>query len=389
MSILSTLVIIVLSLFALYSFISLGTVYLLAVNTDNLDKHCSGIVRPDDTDNPLVSVIIPCRNESDGIRQCIASVLEQSYRSIEIIVVDGNSDDGTWEIIGEFGDRIQAIREEEKPEGWTGKNWAAYLGYKRSRGSILLFLDGDMVLGRDAVLRSMDSMQTERIDLLSLGPEMEMKSFWERLILPLFAQFIMLLYMPPLMNRDRGRRSMANGQFLMCRREAYEKSGTHEAIKTKIVEDVNLSRKFRENGYRIRFYWASQYLRTRMYRDLGEMWEGLVRDIQGETGRRYHLYLLNMLYIIFTFYFPVWAVIYFSVAGNVLLTLIAAVSIVFVLLRMLVFQVGTGSPNWLALIFPFSTTIYLAMVAAAFARALTGTPVVWKKRHYPMSYVRK
>ena len=377
---------IILSIFTVYSFLSLGIVYMLAINMDNIDKHVSAeCFPPASADGPMVSMIIPCRNEQEDIGKCIESALAQSYPDKEIIVVDGNSEDGTWGVICKYAGRIKALRESERPKGWTGKNWGAYLGYRAADGQTLLFVDGDMVLEPDTVTKCVCTMEQEKIDLLSLGPKMVMNGFWEKLMLPLFAQFIMLLYMPPLMNRDRGKWVMANGQFLMARREAYEKSGTHERIKGKIVEDVNLAKMFRASGFRVRFYWASQYLSTRMYRNFAELWEGIVRDIQGEVGRRFHLYLLNALYIVATFYLPVVFALYFAFAGEALLASISAISLIFIVLRMLVFQVGTDSPKWFSLLFPISMGTYLAMVLTAFSKALRGADVVWKKRHYPIT----
>lgn len=372
--------------FAVYSFLSLGTVFLLAANVDSIDDH---LPETDELMSRLptktVSVIIPCRNEADDIRGCIDSVLDQDYSRFEVIVADGNSEDGTWDILKSYGDRIKAIREEERPAGWTGKNWGAYLGYRASIGEILLFVDGDMVLSPETVSKSVMSMSHERADLLSLGPRMVMKGFWEKLMLPLFAQFIMLLYMPPLMNRDRGRRAMANGQYMMMDRKAYEKCGTHRAISGKIVEDVNLAKLFRKNGMKIRFYWASGYLSTRMYRNGGELWEGVVRDIQGEVGRKYHVHLAGILYLVLTFYLPFW-MLYFSAAGaNFLLLVIALMSITFILLRMLIFQIGTESPAYMALLFPVSIGVYTLISVTAFLRAVGGYTVVWKKRNYSMT----
>ena len=373
-------------LFAAYSFLSLGAVFLLAINTDGVDEHLpEHNEREYDAHVASVSVIVPCRNEADGIRNCIDSLLAQDYPFIDIIVADGNSDDGTWDILQSYGDTIRVVREVERPNGWTGKNWGAYLGYSASRGEILLFVDGDMVLSREAVSVSVGSMIHEGADLLSLGPEMVMKGFWERLMLPLFAQFILLLYKPPLMNRDKGRSAMANGQFMMIKRAAYEKCGTHEAIRGKVVEDVNLARLFRNNGLKIRFFWASGYLSTRMYTSFGELWEGIVRDIQGEVGRRYHVHLAGMLYLAFTFYLPFFMLYFSIIGGNSPLSVLALISLAFILLRMLILQVGTESPKYMALLFPLSIGVYLAMSTCAFFRAAKGQNVLWKGRDYSMT----
>ena len=172
--------------FAVYSFLSLGTVFLLATNVDSIDDHLPETdERMSRLPTKTVSVIIPCRNEADEIRGCIDSVLNQDYGRLEVIVADGNSEDGTWDILQSYGDRIKAIREEERPAGWTGKNWGAFLGYRASIGEILLFVDGDMVLSPETVSKSVMSMSHEKADLLSLGPKMVMKGFWEKLMLPL------------------------------------------------------------------------------------------------------------------------------------------------------------------------------------------------------------
>ena len=127
---LNTVTLLLFVFFAIYSFISLGIVFLLAINVDSIDDHLPGSEEGTHQPGTTVSVIIPCRNEANDIRGCIDSVLNQDYTGLEVIVADGNSEDGTWEILQSYGDRIKIIRESERPTGWTGKNWGAFLGYK-------------------------------------------------------------------------------------------------------------------------------------------------------------------------------------------------------------------------------------------------------------------
>ena len=136
---------------------------------------------------------------------------------------------------------------------------------------------------------------------------------------------------------------------------------------------------------KIRFYWASGYLSTRMYRNRGELWEGVVRDIQGEVGRKYHIHLAGILYLAFTFYLPFWMMYYSIFDGSLLLLAVSSLSLVFVILRMLIFQIGTGSPAYLALLFPVSIGIYLLISMSAFLRAVAGFKVLWKDRKYSMT----
>lgn len=368
-------------IFAVYSFFSLGAIFLLALSLDNLkDRHASA--HPVKDERPLVSIIIPCRNEAQDISACIDSILNQDYGNIQVIAVDGNSTDGTWERLKSYGDRIIQLKEQEAPEGWTGKNWGAYSGYLESKGEYILFTDADMVFSMELVRFAVETIRNEDVGMLTLGPEMKMKSFWERAVLPLFAQVVMLLFLPQLMNRDISRRSMANGQFMLTRRDSYERACTHKGISGSIVEDVALARAFRANGMKVRFYWAGEMLRTRMYTSLGEMKEGIVRDIQASLGREYEYYLLDAIYLALTFFSPFVMLAYAVSVHQLPLLTIALISLIFVILRMLIFQVGTQSPKWYSLIFAVPVAFYLYTVCSAMARAVTGKPVTWKGRHY-------
>jgi cellulose synthase/poly-beta-1,6-N-acetylglucosamine synthase-like glycosyltransferase len=75
-------------------------------------------------DAPLVSVILPLRNQATTAQACLESLVNQDYPRKEILVVEGGSDDGTQEVLREFGDRVQIIEEPPLPDGWVGKNWA-------------------------------------------------------------------------------------------------------------------------------------------------------------------------------------------------------------------------------------------------------------------------
>lgn len=368
-------------LFAVYSFFSLGAIFLLALRLDNL-KGRHALANRIHESRSLVSIIVPCRNEVNDIAACIDSLLVQDYERLQVIAVDGNSTDGTWEKLLGYGDRILALREDEIPEGWSGKNWGAYSGYLKAEGDYLLFTDADMVFSEELVTLSVETIQSEEVGMLTLGPEMKMRSFWERALMPLFAQMVMLLFLPQLINKDIAGWSMANGQFMLTSRADYERAGTHSGIKGSIVEDVALARAFRRNGLKVRFYWAGELLRTRMYSDLSEMKEGIVRDIQASIGKGYEFYLFDALYLIFTFFTP-FAMVSYAVALHRLPLLgVALLSLTFVILRMLIFQVGTRSPSWYSLIYPVPVAFYTYMVFSALARALTGKPVEWKGRHY-------
>jgi glycosyltransferase involved in cell wall biosynthesis len=96
--------------------------------------------------NPLVSVIINNFNYARFVGCAIQSALDQTYQNIEVIVVDDGSTDGSRSVIEGFGPRIASIF---KPNGGQGS--AYNVGFERSRGELILFLDSDDLLDPAAV----------------------------------------------------------------------------------------------------------------------------------------------------------------------------------------------------------------------------------------------
>ena len=89
---------------------------------------------------PLVSILIPCRNEQEHIAACLDSILEQKYSPLEILVLDDHSEDNSALILSHYANRhdnVTIIQGDSLPEGWTGKNWACHQLYVASRGDVL------------------------------------------------------------------------------------------------------------------------------------------------------------------------------------------------------------------------------------------------------------
>lgn len=105
---------------------------------------------------PLVSVIINNYNYAQFLGQAIDSALNQSYQSLEVIVVDDGSTDRSYEVISQYGDRIYAIFQE------NGKQAAALnTGFAASKGEIILFLDADDYLLTTALEQIVTTFQPE------------------------------------------------------------------------------------------------------------------------------------------------------------------------------------------------------------------------------------
>ena len=95
-------------------------------------------------DKPLVSVIVPAYNAAKTIKECVKSLLNQSYGTYEVIVVDNNSTDDTRRILESFGEKIKTLKEVKK-----GSFAARNTGARNSQGEILVFVDADCIVEND------------------------------------------------------------------------------------------------------------------------------------------------------------------------------------------------------------------------------------------------
>ena len=104
------------------------------------------------------------------LEECLESLSKLDYSRREIIVVEGDSTDGTRRILEDYREKIRLVQEGPLPSGWVGKNWACHLGYDKAQGELLLFTDGDSVHSEDSLSRTVETLRSTRADMLSLAP---------------------------------------------------------------------------------------------------------------------------------------------------------------------------------------------------------------------------
>jgi chlorobactene glucosyltransferase len=232
-------------------------------------------------DGELVSVIVPARNEAATIRTLLSSLLATCYRPVEIVVVDDRSTDDTAELVSTMADpRMRLIRGEELPEGWYGKPWACYQGFRAAHGSLLLFTDADTLHHSELLGRAVGALWKERAELVTVSPLQRCVTFWERVVMPQIWFLLALRYHPPAVNRARQERDViANGQFILTTRAAYEAVGTHKVVSHEVAEDLALAQVYLRRGFKLHFAFAERLMETRMYQTLAQLIEGWSKNI--------------------------------------------------------------------------------------------------------------
>jgi chlorobactene glucosyltransferase len=232
---------------------------------------------------PLVSVIIPARNESRVITIAVKSILASSYANFELIVVDDRSTDDTALQVSQLAThdpRLMLVRGTELPDGWYGKPWACVQGYRAARGDVLLFTDADTRHEPMLLSHAVGALATGRGSLVTVAPYQRCVTFWERAVMPQIWALLGFRFHPQVVNRARHARDViANGQFILMRRPDYEAIGTHASVHDAVAEDLALAQRCRGAGMRIWFGFALSLMETRMYHGLGHLVEGWSKNI--------------------------------------------------------------------------------------------------------------
>jgi glycosyltransferase involved in cell wall biosynthesis len=227
---------------------------------------------------PLVSVIIPARNEEASLGACLESLAAQTGDNFEIIVVDDNSTDRTREIAASFRN-VKVIEAAPLPSGWTGKNNAVATGARQARGSWLLFTDADTVHLPGSLARSLKEAKQRQAALLSYSPEQIVATFWEIAAMPVIFADLAQRYRPSEVSNPQSPAAAANGQYILITREAYDAIGGHSAVAADLLEDVALARAVKRSGRKIFFRYGGDAVRTRMYRNLAQLREGWTKNL--------------------------------------------------------------------------------------------------------------
>jgi len=233
---------------------------------------------------PLVTVIVPARNEAHNIARCVSSILSTTYPRLELVVVDDSSTDGTAEAAREAaaGDpRMRIVRNSPLPDGWFGKQWACTTGARVATGEILQFTDADTVHAPDLVTRSINAMQNTGADLFSIAGSQELGGFWEKVIQPQIFTILSMRYGGTESVNQSGRVSdkIANGQCIFITRQSYDATGGHASVRTSVAEDLMLAQRFFAARKNVVLMVGVKQLSTRMYASLGEIIDGWRKNV--------------------------------------------------------------------------------------------------------------
>jgi chlorobactene glucosyltransferase len=248
---------------------------------------------------PTVSVLIPARNEAIHINDCLASLSRQDYPDFTVTVLDDGSEDGTADLVTVWtgkDSRFRLIKGRPLPSDWSGKNWACHQLSQQANGKILIFTDADNTFAPDAITKTVGWMLNLNLALFSAFPQQYTKSLAEKLIVPIFDNFVYSLlpmwlsYYAPYTSL-----SAANGQWMGLTRKAYDQIGGHQAVQKDLVEDVALARLVKRNQLKILTATGKGTVFGHMYHNWTEVINGFSKNAFGLTDFNAFLFFFLLI----------------------------------------------------------------------------------------------
>ncbi len=346
----------------------------------------------------MVSVIVPARNEEQNIRRCVQSLLEQDYEWYEVIAVDDASTDATYEILDELarthpnGKRLRIVRLDGLPEGWAGKPHAIHSGTQEARGEWLLLTDADTWHAPNALHSALTQAQAEQMDMFTISSTQILPTFWEKVAMPIAFLGISMQYPPKLVNDPLSPVAVANGQFILLRRDVYDAIGGYARpeLRNTLLDDRDLAHVVKENGFKLHFVDGRDLVYVRMYKSLADLWRGWRKNsyLGSRGGLAFvllQLFGLPMISVV-PFLLPLLAWLTRTKRGEGISATEANVATALELVPLLAYRAWLDRqikvPWYYAFTHALGGAIFEGILAQSTWRVLTGKGVDWRGRSY-------
>jgi chlorobactene glucosyltransferase len=334
-------------------------------------------------DGPLVSVLIPVRNEAEHIEDCLTALMQQGYRNYEILVLDDDSQDTTWAIINRVAQtdpRIRIFSGSPLPDDWYGKPYALQQLAGKARGEILILTDADTVHSPSSISWAVTNMCGSQADFISGYVGQQLRSFGEKITVPLMF-FLTGFIIPLCLNKYTRYQffSAAVGQFIAVRKEVFMHIGGFTTMRNKTSEDMYLARYVKAQGFKTMFLDVGEQVQCRMYNGYKAAVAGIGKNIFDFLGN-HSLVLVAVIFAVMFFLFLPFPLLFWitRIPRNFQMHLLV-VNILYTLTWMMLF-IDRKIPWYYGLFWPLMFLNLMAMALWSWFRTISGKGFLWKGR---------
>lgn len=335
---------------------------------------------------PMISILVPARDEEANIEACVRSLLALNYPQFEVLVLDDRSSDNTYPILCRLRDqdhRLRVLIGAELPPDWYGKPFACWQLARAAKGEYLLMTDADCIFAPDALLLALGALREQKANCISLAPDLHCEGFWERLLIPV-QYFIIFGFLPtPLIRLTPFPWfAAANGAFLFLSRETYFAIDGHRAVRRQLAEDVKFAQHLKRSGKSLWYGDGSRTYAVRMYHGLEEIWSGFSKNLFPAFSKNLPLMLAVIFFLMNVFVLPPLWIIWGWLTGASWTGFAIGTyfSLAFVRLG-LTWRFGRDTAPY-ALLNPLAWLLVIGIALSSAHQSLSGRGNAWKGRTY-------
>ncbi|WP_299501950.1 glycosyltransferase family 2 protein [Mucilaginibacter sp.] len=373
-------------MFLLYSlFISIAWLLLIAYLLINFRKIKQLNVQPISNKEPALVIIIAVRNEEDDLAAALQSVCNIKYANYRILVVNDRSTDRTADILKDFTFRYKQLTVTtitELPDGWLGKNNALYQGYLNSTEEWILFTDADIVFHPDAINKAIGYAIRHRLDHLAISPDTRSRSVVLNSVLATFYLMLMLYMRPWNAKNPKSKASVGIGAFNLVKRDAYEKAGTHTAIKLRPDDDLKLGNLIKSAGLRQDILSGRQYICLEWYKNLQQFINGLMKNSFSVADYKLGIAILQAVAVLICIALPI-PIMLIGGCGYIFIlpTLILLGQVTYMIMV-------PANKWWYALMIPFAGFLMAYIILKAAILTIKQGGIYWRDSFYSLATLK-
>src|ERR1700678_467980 len=362
---------------------ALGMPSVANISTKEWDRNPGG--------NPLVSIIVPARNEERDIEQSLTRLLALDYDNYEVIAVNDRSTDRTGEIMEAVAarpatrGRLRVIHHRELPAGWLGKTHAMWTATKQAKGDWLLFTDADVQFKPDSVRRALAYAVAEPADHMVVFPQMIMKRPGEFMMIAFFQTMFVFGHRPWKVADPKSKDHMGVGAFNLIRRSTYEAVGTYKALRMEVLEDMKLGKVVKSAGFAQRNVFGGDLISIRWAHGARGVVENLTKNFFAVLSFQwprtvlaaFALAFLNLMPFLGVWLAHGWERVPYGIALASMFSIYMGMSL------------RSGVPAYYFLLHPVSTVLFVYTLLRSMFHTLWYDGIIWRGTRYPLEELRR